>query len=490
MRVIKISWLLIIQLIIFFLIGCGTPNRLLESLVLYQSNNKWGLSDRSRNIIVKPKYDRIKRLRNGFTEGYYEGHRDLIDDKGKIVIESYTSRESIRQSNLYLTIVSRTGNQNTYLTYDWNSRLIQNVDLYASVYLPRGNNNDALLIVKTHTGKYGVGAFVGNKHNAHIELLLDTIYNNIYSDGGRKNKLFVESEPNKVRYLYEFREGKANEIKYEIINEYNMASSGPSVEFMEMEFSTFDTTAKYWCVSEVIDGKKSLLVKQSRATSHHSRATKIIDTLFVDHSSIKEMGIKSFDFKMTDPERKYIIITGKDGKKGVFDNRGTVILPMVYDEIYDHFLFDEQTKKNCFIVGKGDKRGVVDSGNNRIIDIEYDKIEPKIYYQSSLDKLENKVMFIVTQEKKGKMLKDNTGKDILPHYVKDVEETFNPDILGIKYEDRYAALINLKLIELDRHYFIGAYYHAYPDNMIMILVLDDDHQVLGYISEKGIKYFD
>lgn len=98
----------------------------------------------------------------------------------------------------------------------------------------------------------------------------------------------------------------------------------------------------------------------------------------------------------------------KDGKLGVIDIDGEIIMPFVYDEypVYSEIA-------NVYIVSKDDKRGTVDAGGNVMIPLKYD-------YLAEFTEKSGKIIAVAGIGEKHGII-DNTGKVLIPIEYADVK---------------------------------------------------------------------
>ncbi len=131
------------------------------------------------------------------------------------------------------------------------------------------------------------------------------------------------------------------------------------------------------------------------------------------------------------PELKSLYIFAHDGKSGVIDTSGNVIVPFKYDFI-DGFYngiaavnIGGEYQSNSYPQIKGGKWGLVDSTGKFMTDIVYDQIDHSgVFYD------------LIPVKKEGKLgLIDHSGKNISPFKYDQVEYKVDDDVWLVSIED-------------------------------------------------------
>ena len=137
----------------------------------------------------------------------------------------------------------------------------------------------------------------------------------------------------------------------------------------------------------------------------------------------------SMDRENSDLYRYYLEVK-KDGKYGIFDLNGELIISCAYDFICS--ISDDTEEgdihnwnKVYFIVGKGEKYGIISGGGKEILPIEYDNIYKEFEYEIYLD-----CDFLMIEKNK------KWGIIIMPHWDINWDWLLNCEYDEIKYIEK------------------------------------------------------
>ena len=125
---------------------------------------------------------------------------------------------------------------------------------------------------------------------------------------------------------------------------------------------------------------------------------------------------------------KNAIIIEKDGKFGIVDNEGKIILDPIYMEVIN---LGKDNKSGYIIKSENGKYGIVDYSKTQVLEAKYDGIE----------KIHNNDLYVVVENGKQKLV-NKIGEDVLTDGFDEVKQILKNQDLGDIYKanDKYGVM--------------------------------------------------
>lgn len=302
-----------------------------NSLVTYK-DGKYGLVDNSGNIIIENKYTEIMPLTNRYEDGYVvkdeNGNYGLINYNKKQILEcTYSKIENITSNNLY--VVTENGNKEI-VSEGGEVKLTYNYEEIVSI------NRDNIIV--KNNSKYGI-----------INISGDTLIEPTYED------MSYISEENYIAR----KDGKYGIIN--IANEVKVNFTYTNIIYMQEE--NFIQADREDGLSDLMD------------TSFNIKVTGIISEINVTDGYLKVRVNNEYKYYTLSLEEKSskdilssntLFLDKKDGKYGLVDKNGIVIVDYIYDDA------TEQNDYGYAAVKSNGKWGAIDQTGKVVVSPSYD----------------------------------------------------------------------------------------------------------------------
>ena len=360
-----------------------------DMLIPYRKGEKWGFSNKNKEIIIPCIYEQTFLFRGNFANVKGKNGFGLISKKGELLVPAKYDRLNNISPNILIGKIKK----DYFLYYiDAQKEVALNCDDLRYY-------DDCGIIKIRKDNKYGLIDTMGNiitepkyvrisDFSYEIAIATTQEYKDIYIKCNGKRFITVDI----ITGFEKFKEGFANVSKngkYGYID-----TSGKSIVYFIYDFATPFEGDYAWVRKS---GKYGLINKQGRVV-----IPIIYDGVKVDHVN------KQFFMK-------------KGDKMGIVNNNGKVLIPFDYDEI-------RSFRSGKAIVVKNNKLGVIDTNLKIIVPIEYDRIfysTKDKYYHLSKDKLYG--------------LTDTLGNIVIPckyHYIVD----FTKELILVKKDSKYGYI--------------------------------------------------
>lgn len=343
-------------------------------------NGKWGIIDRKGNVIIPCVYDEEIVFKHERAIVSMDGKKGMIDIKGNTIIPcQYTYLKPFVQSSKLIKVMENdkwgvlytNGNVLIPLSYD------EIGELFIEYIVVKQNDHYGLVNIK---GEFIIPpAYDEIDKSYHDERLYEISSSSEYFSvkKNKKWKYLLANNDCRNNNEYDWISGpfeydnyivKQNE-KFGIVNRYGTVILPSIYEEIHTNHGFYVLCSKGQ--KGLCDNNGKLIIPFSYDNIEIiSRKSAIIEKeekyslFFFDNAKapIEYDGIRRIYgafYKVT-----------KNGKCGIMDDQGNIIIPMIYDYIH------HSGKKNIEVV-KGDKYGIIDLSGNTIIPIVYDVIDKR-----------------------------------------------------------------------------------------------------------------
>ena len=504
-----------------------------QRLIPFRQGDKWGFSNENGELVIQPKFDRVTPFKMGVSLVYLDGQTGALSQNGACVIPPDSIGIMPIDSNLFV-IASRI-NSKTFmgLVNQRNETLIP--QKYRSINLING-----YLEIEDHDRKTGVcklnGRIIIPVEFDYIRFLDDDLcivskdnQQALYHLNGsqltdltymvigefrferskvRKGDLFgyINKQGallSEIAYEmnYPFSEGfavikKDNQYglidtlgnvkiqsQYDFLNDVHLgvASFKKAEQWGLVDFHGKELTpAKYQEIKRVYKGV--IAAKMADKWAIISPLGEELSAFEFDEVKIRENSestVRDFGLKEVDFDEGYLLVS-KDGKWGLVDMKGKVIIPTIYDYIY-------QFTNGVAIVKMNEKYGLINAKGTRISEIKYDRIEPYVSGTYILANLG--VMIFEMDDQQG--LLDTNGKKIVSATYELIIPTDDQYFIVLK--DRKAGIMDVETgheivpCKYDRikRRGVGFKRFVFIDNLAIVQL----GRKTGFVGKNGMEYF-
>ena len=410
-----------------------------EELAPAVKNKKQGFINRKGETVIPFEYDYVSYVRYFYKPGIAvlikNGKYGVIDTKNKVIIPlSYDKIDFPRNSDVIIA-----WKQQNWSCFSTAGKQLSNFSNYEIVgktpmgYLPKDRNNLPILV----TTKDNMRRLSNLTNTAEYHNATKRCQGSMVAQGGA-NYAYLDKNHNMVvpfgvyDYADVFGLGRkaivAYNGKYGIIDEYGELVLPLEYDFIEQPsiFSSYanifvaakpdsimifdenlNLVPRRGIVSYMSDSGLLLITnKENKAGVLNYNGEQTIpflyDTLYrgwsgqngyiakkdglYGHISNNNEIIQPFEYIHIYPESGNLVYINQNGKAGIFDKGGNLMIPFEYDAIYStasNYSFRESffhDTESIYIVEKDGKFGTIDDKNNIIIPIIYDGLSGWVEY--------------------------------------------------------------------------------------------------------------
>lgn len=438
-----------------------------KSVLKYKENEKYGLVNFEGKKITEAIYENIENL--PYKEGELlvenNGKYGVINMLGKVVIpveykeikvDEYYEKDSAYRYSGYI-VGTETDNGTMYKYINYNNKQ-QSKDEYQDIQrVVDYENKDEYYLIFKKDNKYGV---IKNEN-----IVINNEYDNIEYDSF--NQLFTVKKDGKYGVLKSNGETLISclydEIDIEGIYIYSLKGE---------EQIIFDTTGakienpKYKSVYNVEDTNYKITINNENKYG-------VVDE---NNNEI----IKNEYYYIGYLENNYFVVSGQNGKNGIMNNEGKVVLEVKYDTIEklekSDIIEATELNTNTIILFNKEIKQIANISNSTLYEGEnfvklYSNNEQK-YFDSEGNEKENKEILnnkLFADVKNGKWgFIDSNGNVIVDYIYDNVTEFNSYGFAGIKKDGKWGSIndegkviiepiytLNINTNEID---FIGEYY--------------------------------
>lgn len=293
-----------------------------KNVLIYEEKEKYGLIDLDGNIVIKAKYDEISSL--GYKEGEIlikeQNKYGLIDDKGKQIIKSiydniksdkyYNSDVGYKKSGYIVCTVTTDGYRYGY--YDYLGEKVLETEYNDIMRIKELNDINSIYLIAAKNGQYGV--FINNAK------IINTQYQSISYDN--TIEMFVVERTGQY--------GAINNKGVEILKtEYSNIEIKGIYMYTQKgeEQKVFDKTGKE------IDIPHTTIIEQTNNPEYYIKIEgDEIQNYSILNSNLDEILQQKYQY-LEYAFDNYFIASDKNGKNGIIDIDGNVIIEFNYDSI-------------------------------------------------------------------------------------------------------------------------------------------------------------
>ena len=467
----------------------------------FREGQLWGYADTNGNIVVMPVYDRlVKQEKDMFCvkKGKEVG---VVTLKNKVVIP-FSDKTNISLKEDYILSYKTTypdgvptTNYSYYSIISGKKTFPTDITKAEELEL----HNEKYYRVYTRTGKQGL-VKVRDNYEGIEKWYIDTSFVKIKNTWSL-NYVLVEKDGIETKFSpgYSLEQIDSlekihymTEIMEEEIGEYGEEEERP----IWKTYSLFKTRI----------GKSYQLIVRRQWTDKNRQKHIIRDTLKEQYSKINILTKKKSFYKMDSLEyhlnhkkqESIAIVSDKDGKQGLVNSFGKLLVPFEYDSISTNVLL-QKCKVVNLMARKNNKWGIVNLQNQTLLPFQYEQLlldevkahqKQKIFLSCYL--LKNGVIAI-KNDKYGIV---NSQGVVLPFQydkVKYIRQTASFQLLK---ESKYGILqcerdSNIKedSILIDPVFLYPVVGLAKISGYTVGLVLGERSRVKGYVDIKGFNYF-
>lgn len=422
----------------------------------YRIGNKWGIADTNQNFIIYPKYDYISEIQDDVFRAHEENHKYLLNRLGKSLLEE----------DMMIKQAYRLDTVNDEITIE------------------KGKSEE-LLIVFEKSEKEGL-LLLKDYLNPKIEIKLEPIYNEI---------LLI------AKKVLTF-DGDRNLVEYEINDDFkiNKTKEDTSDDSPFEDMSSEDEENDLKPINNYMLSLDNRYQPTTLISSYSNRSFSIGDSIsdiyksahLLYHSDDRRDIPYKNDFCYLPKENAYIknsaIVQNHSNKYGLVNAKGEVVIPLIYQEIYDKILQNE-CNELFILCKKENKWGIVSYKHEIVIPFLYESI----LVRNNISRTTKGMCFsfnggLVVQKKEKYALINQHNQQISPYY--DTNKTSFQSKLGltiIRVNDRFGVC--------DGIHFIPPIFQNKPsgisiiDGFPMVRFNFDNGKVQGYANSNGDEFF-
>ncbi len=475
-----------------------------EIFIPYRAGQFWGYADTSGNIVVTPIYNELFKQEHNMFLVKKEGKVGVVSLNNKVVIpfeeknrisltKNYIlSRKTEhingipKTSKIYYSIIS--GKR----TFPASISTITEIDLANKKYYK----------VQTKSGKQGL-VKVSDKFEGIEKWYIDTTYVKIKSTWSL-NYILIEKNGLTTKFSPGFT---INEI--DSLENINFLSEVPEEEiYEEIEDKPKAIWHNYSLLKLETNNTVQLIVQQSWEISK-GKYQIMYDTLSSKFQEIKiftsntELNKRdSIDFHTNRKKQLSIaIVKGNNGKEGVVNSFGDLIVPIIYDSISNNILFEDCEEINL-ICYKNNKSGVINLQNIILIPFEFDELFRNIKNKRRTDKLAlscYRLIDGIIARKGNKHGVVNKKGEILAFRFDNIKYVKSTGSFQLQINNKYGILQSERTLypkgSTQPPILINPIFNYPIDGIFEIsgyllgITLDHRSRINGYVDTKGFNYF-
>lgn len=295
-----------------------TENEYEKNVLAYEENDKYGLIDLDGNIVVKNKYEQIASF--GYKEGEIlvkENNKyGLINENGKQIIKTiydnieldkfYNSGIGYKKSG-YI-VCNKTNDGYRYGYHDYNGEKVLEVEYNDLMRITDMKDNDNIYLIVAKNGQYGV--FVNNAK------IINTQYQSINYNNSME--MFIVERTGKF--------GTINSKGVEILKtEYSRIEINGIYMYAQKdeEQKVFDKEGKE------IDIPFTTTIESTNSPEYYIKIEEA-QNYSILNSNFEEILQEKYQY-LEYAFDKYFVATNTEGKSGVIDIDGNVVIDFNYD---------------------------------------------------------------------------------------------------------------------------------------------------------------
>jgi hypothetical protein len=415
--------------ILLSLVSLPALNSQSEIFIPYRgSGYNWGLADTLGNVVLQPSYDKVVRIKGACIQVKNRGENGIVNIQNEIIVP-FREKNQFYYSKDYLFCSSDTSAFQGYYSYESGEKIFpENIKTVTRMDIFPGKFYKTL----TETGKLGVVKLSDNNSTIE-EWLIDTAYIEI-RDTVSLNYVVVETD--KGEYLYSplhtpDQFDSLDQVRYPVPDFYGILDEIEDQGEGLLKWSTY-TLAK------VVESDGYALVIEKEWTDQNGITQNTRDTLNKRYENLtiisQERWFYSIDSTNWNKQQSVALVVDKEGRQGVLDSYGNIIIPFEYDSI------SVNSRPICrysyFLAQKNAKWGVVNSKNEIVLPFDYEHID----YSSAYGSLGFK-----KNGRYGLYIPARVGMNGDGEIVRSPVEMFEPKseypLVGITYFSGYAVAI-------------------------------------------------
>ena len=471
-----------------------------EELIPYRKGDKYGFSDRNKNIIIEPQFDRASLFGNGYSNVTIDGKRAIINRSGDIIVPFDPFYKFPMTTDLFQVSYEHK-DERVWGVVNLNKEVILPVK-YDDITYRYGN-----LELEDLNEKKGVANLKG-------EIIIPVEYNhieykwkeNLYViSKGRKEGLFTIKGKQLTDFEYidikDFSDGLAQVKKNSSNNENSLYGyidiTGNVIGKIEYE-DNYRFNEGFGVVKQ--NGKYGLIDKQGNikieAKYNYLKGVYSGVAFFQKNDSwgiVSPDGIETVKaiYEKIYFLHKDILVAKNKNKWGLISNKGKKQTEFIFDDIYTPsqysfslHRYDSHTFDNGYLsVSQGSKWGVIDIHGKTLIPISYDNIASFVKGIAVIQNGEKYGLISIDKSVKTEIIYDQ----INPISSKDHEMIF------IFRKDKKLGILNKEGKEISPAVYDGidpennGYYVVTKDEKVGILHVESGKETTPCIYDRIIK---
>jgi len=315
--------------LLVFLFFIFSHNFYSQNLFLFEQDGKFGFRNDSEKTMISPTYQAVRDFTEGLAAVELNNRWGFIDTTGKVVFpfvylnaESFNNGIAIIETEKGEQFLSRSG-----VIYDRDPQLVSNNPVIWSVS-----------ILKNKKYKYGLIDVSGKE-------ILPPLFDQIDNENSQI-QVYVENR----KAEFNLKNDEIKQVLYEIKN------SKKKYGFQDL-FGKVIIKPKYEQILEVWPTFAIVTLKRKQ--------------VLVRFKDKNEFSFDQIDHTLSDyiPSKLTVSL---NGKKGMIDTTGKVVIPILYDDLFESS-FDRYQLYGV-VVNLNEKYGLVDRNGKEITPIIYDQI--------------------------------------------------------------------------------------------------------------------
>ena len=475
-----------------------------DIFVPYRSGNLWGYADTNSNIVVLPIYDKVIKQKKNMFLVEKERKKSVVTFDNKVVVPFKEKTRLSLTKNYILSQETNYINGQAFTT-----KIYYSIDSGRKTFPSEISAMDEIELVNkiyyrvhTKTGKQGL-VKVSDNYEGIEKWYIDTSFVQIKTTWS-VNYVLLEKDS----IITKFSPGLTlSEI--DALEKINYIAEVPEEEIFEEAENAPEPVWKNYALLKLKNGNGFQPIVQKKWLDGNGKEQVGFDTLSSTFYKIdiltrtKEFNINdSLDYKVNHEKQNSIaIITRSDGKKGVINSFGEVVVPIIYDSIRNTILL-EDCQEVHLICYKDKKCGLINIQNRVVIPFEFDKL----FLDLKMEKRSNKLFQLCYQLNNGIVARKankfgivNDQGEVLGFHFDEIKHIRSTGSFQLLRNDKYGILQserslfprsgNIPAVLIDPVFL-------YPvDGIIKIsgyllgIVLNHRSQIKGYVDTKGFNYF-
>ena len=476
-----------------------------DVFIPYRSGYLWGYADTNSNIVVLPIYDQVLKQEKSMFLVKKEQQKSVLTFDNKVVVP-FQEKTSITLTEDYIL-----SQKTDYINgQPVTSKIYYSIVSGRKTFPSEISSMDEIELVNkkyyrvhTKTGKQGL-VKVSENYEGIEEWYIDTSFVQIKT-AWSVNYVLLEKDSSITKFSPDFTISEIDSLE-----KINYISEVPEDQIFEDLGNTQEPVWKNYSLLKVKNGNNFHPIVQKKWLNENGKEQLHFDTLSSTFHKI-DILIRKKGFNINDDlddqvnhkkQLSIAIVTGSNGKKGLINSFGELVVPMVYDSISNTILL-EDCQEIHLICYRNKKCGVINIHNKVVIPFEFDKL----FLDLNMEKRSHKLFQLCYRLKNGIVARKankfgivNGQGEVLGFQFDRIKHIRSTGSFQLLRNDKYGILQSerslfprsghIPAVLIDPVFLYPIDGVAEISGYLLGIVLNRRSQINGYVDTKGFNYFE